>query len=230
MDRVTVYYRMCDIPSTNESPIYQEDKFKLNELCLKSFVVAFREVLPKVVFICDYCPQRYTELIERIVPFEKEIIYTTLGINGSCLKQYELAQVQSSDVILFQECDYLYRGSVGKDMIKAIKNFGLFSPYDHPDFYNRYDIHPKETEIKLFNNTHYRVSRRNTMTFGMTRKVFDESIDTLNKFGYLDNEVWFELAAHGNYLHTPIPAYATHMTKDFMSPAIPWQLLIEAYK
>jgi hypothetical protein len=221
---MTVFYRMCNIPSTNESPILQEDKFKLNELCLKSFVVAFRDVKPKMVFICDYCPETYREMIERVVPFEKEILFTNLGINETCLKQYELAE-KVNDVILFQECDYLYRPSVGQQMLDAINEFGLLSPYDHPDFYTRFDIHPTETEVKLFNNAHYRRSRRNTMTFGMTKEVFEDGKKTLNKWGYLDNDVWIELAARGHKLYTPIPGFATHMVKDYLSPAIPWEML-----
>lgn len=227
---MTVFYRLCAIPSTNPSPVYQENKGKLNELCLRSFVTAFREVKPKMVFICDYCPKEYRAMIEDIVPFEKEMLFFNFGINESCVTQYYLAEQTQDDIFLFQECDYLYRPSVGQNMKKAIKQFGLVSPYDHPDFYERFDIHPKETEVKLFNNEHFRISRRNTMTFGMTKKVFNKQKEILKKHGYLDNEVWLEMAENGNRLHTPIPAYATHMVKDFMSPAIPWQILINAFK
>lgn len=220
---------MCDIPSTNPSPIYQEDKFKLNEMCLKSVITAFKDIKPKMVFICDYCPEKYTEMIERVVPFDKEIHYTTLGINGSCLYQYDLAEQSDDDLFFFQECDYLWRGSVGANFVEAIKHFGLVSPYDHPDFYTRYDIHPKEVELTVFNNEHFRKSRRNTMTFAMTKEKFEDGKEILRKYGYLDNDVWIELSARGTKLFTPIPAYATHMVKDYMSPAIPWEVLFKLY-
>lgn len=227
---MTIFVRMCDIPSTNPSPVLQENKFELNRLCLKSAVVAFKDIMPKMVFICDYCPETYRKMIESIVPFQHEIHFTNLGINGTALKQYELAEREDDDVFLFLECDYVWRGSVGKHFYEAVKNFGLVSPYDHPDFYNRYDIHPMETEIRIFNNEHYRKSRRNTMTFGMTKEVFEDGKAILNKYGYLDNEVWLELAAKGHKLWTPIPAHATHMAKEYLAPAVPWELLWNVYK
>src|SRR6185437_11864781 len=140
--KMTVCYRMCGIPSTNPSPIYQEDKFKLNQLCLRSFVQAFREINPNMVFLNDFCDGRYNEMIDRIIPFDKEIYSSEIGINATALKQYELAEKVNDDVILFQECDYLYRPGVGRKLEAAIREFGLVSPYDHPDFYTRYDIHP----------------------------------------------------------------------------------------
>lgn len=224
-----VYYRLCGIPSTNPSPVFQEDKLRLNKLCLKSFVKAFEKVRPEIVFIADYCGQEYEEMVSLIVPKDWiwSYIPTNLGINDTCLLQYEMASKTDHDVILLQECDYLYRENTGESLMGAIKEFGLVSPYDHPDFYSRYDIHPKDVELKLFNNEHFRISRRNTMTFGMTKEVFERQKERLNKYGYLDNEVWIEMAAHGNYLHTPIPAYATHMTKDFMSPGVDWRSIWE---
>lgn len=222
---MTVFYRLCDIPSTNPSPILQENKFKLNELCLRSFVLAFRDVKPKVVFICDYCPETYRKLINDLVPFEKEIHFTSLGINGSCLMQYDLAEKEEDDVFLFQECDYLYRPSVGNQTYDAIKNFGLFSPYDHLNFYLDRNIHSPMVMLKLFNNQHYRTVERNTMTFGMTKKAFEDNKEILKKWGYLDNEVWSEMRDNGYELWVPVPSFATHMVKDFMAPCVPWQTI-----
>lgn len=225
-----VIYRLCGIPSTNPSPIYQEDKKKLNELCLKSFIFAFRNVKPKMHFLLDYCDESYIEMLKREVPFDYTYETTTLGINGTAIRAYEVAEETDEEIILFQECDYLFRGSVGKQTLDAINHFKLFSPYDHPDFYSRYDIHPIETELQIFNNEHFRKSRRNTMTFGMTKEAFEDCKEILKRYGYLDNEVWTEMATHGYKLWTPIPSYATHMARDYMSPAVPWDVLIGLYK
>lgn len=216
---------MCDIPSTNPSPIFQEDKFKLNVLALNSFILAYMTVQPKVIFICDYCPkEKYDPLLEK-VPFEHEILYTESGINGTALMQYDLAQDEKDEIILYQECDYLYLPQVGEKMVNAIKHFGLVSPYDHKNFYIDHSIHSKKTEIELFEDHHFRTVERNTMTFGMTRKAFDKNFDILKHWGYLDNEVWKEMRVNGNPLWTPVPSFATHLVKDFLSPAIDWQQL-----
>jgi len=222
-NKMIVTYRMCDIASTNPSPILQDNKFALNELCLKSFVLAFRDVKPKMIFICDFCPETYTEMIDRIVPFEHEIKYTTLGIDESARQAYREAEKTSDDIILFSECDYVYRPSVGGNMAKAIAHFGLFSPYDHPNFYTAREFHSAETTMELYNNEHFRTTERNTMTFGMTREVFEKQYEILMKWGYLDGDVWHEMRANGNPLWTPIPGYATHMVEGLLSPAIPWE-------
>src|SRR5574337_653787 len=97
-----VFYRLCDIksPMSAKPPILQDDQFKLNEMCLKSFVLAFGDIKPKVTFICDFCPQeKYQPLLDTI-PFEHDVIWTNIGINDTCLMQYELASSCDDDVIV----------------------------------------------------------------------------------------------------------------------------------
>ena len=180
-------------------------------------------------FIADHCGKEYEDLIKEEVPFKYEIEFTALGINGTALRQYDLAAQTVEDEILFQECDYLYRPSVGSQMVDAIKHFRLLSPYDHPNFYIDKSIHSSTCDVELYNNQHYRTTERNTMTFGMTRYAFLESYEILKKYGYLDNEVWKELKEIGYPLRVPIPSYATHMARDWMAPAIPWDLVQKIY-
>jgi hypothetical protein len=224
---MTVFYRLCDIksPLSVKPPILMDDQFKLNELCLKSFVLAFGDISPKVIFILDHCPkEKYQALIDS-VPFEHEEIWTNIGINDTCLLQYELASTKSDDVILFQECDYLYRPLSGKMFEKAILKYGLVSPYDHRNFYIDRTIHSKDCQIDLIDEQHFRTTERNTMTFGMTKEVFEKNFEILKRWGYLDNEVWKEMRANGNPLWVPIPAFATHMVEGFLSPGLDWAKL-----
>ena len=219
-----VIYRLCGIPSTNPSPILQEDKFKLNKLCLDSFVMAFTGCDIKVVFLCDFCDESLYRPLLDSVPFEKEIYFSNIGINNTMLLSYDIASEQDDD-ILFQECDYLYLPQSGQKMINAIKHFGLVSPYDHKNFYVDKSIHSGKTDIELFEDHHFRTTERNTMTFGMTKKVFERNYESLERWGYLDNEVWKEMRVNGDKLWIPIPSFATHMVKDFLAPGIDWQQL-----
>lgn len=224
-----IIYRLCDIksPLSAKPPVFADNYFKLNELCLKSFCLAFGDIKPKVIFICDNCPEEeYRELL-KIVPFEHEIMFTNLGINDSCLLQYELAKARDEDVILFQECDYLYRPLCGKLLEDAIKKYQLVSPYDHRNFYIDRSIHSQDCKIDLLDEQHFRTTERNTMTFGMTREAFEANFEILKKWGYLDNEVWHEMRANGYPLWVPVPSLATHMVKDFMSPGLDWNKLIQ---
>jgi hypothetical protein len=63
------------------------------------------------------------------------------------------------------------------------------------------------------------------MTWATSADVIRENYDTLVKYGYLDDEVWRELAYAGHTLWVPIPSFATHMVKDYLAPSINWEEL-----
>lgn len=219
-----VYYRLCSIPSTNPSPILQEDKFQLNKLCLDSFVRAFRKVNPEVVFLGDFCGAREEEMIQQSCPFKYTFIPTAIGINETCLMQYDMALKQEDDIILFLECDYYWnpQADVSK-LVDAIKTLGLVSPYDHPNFYRDKSMHSNFCQIELVSDYHFRSTERNTMTFGLRKPVLEQNIDLFREFGYLDNGQWLGLAGRGQKLFVPIPSMATHMVVDNLAPSVDWR-------
>jgi len=227
-----VIYRMCGIASTNPSPVLQNYKDLLNELCLRSFVIGCGDLLPSVHFLCDFCPDSYTKMIEGIVPMSwlqsMTIEYTRIGINETAMRAYEIAQ-DVSDVVLFQECDYLYRPGSVKKLLRATQDLGLVSPYDHLNFYIDHTIHSETVGLKLVEDHHFRTAERNTMTFATRPDVFASGRDIFNRYGYLDNDVWHELRALGHQLYTPIPSFATHMVSGFMAPSVDWKSLWQMY-
>lgn len=206
-----VYYRMCNIPSTNPSPVFQHDKFRLNKLCLRSFVKAYKEIKPKIVFICDYCPPQYVDMIEREVPFQKEIVMTEMGINETCLYQYELYDQATDECVLFQECDYFHIKPLTELQIKELQ---VVTPYDHPDKY------PDEvSHIQIIDSHHFKHTKSTTSTFACTREYFETNRETLDSYGYIDHERWVTLGG----LASPIPTFATHMVTNYLSPGIIWK-------
>lgn len=221
-----VIYRMCEIESTNPPPIFAGDKISLNRLCLKSFVDACGEVVPEIHFLCDFCSEVSRETILGIIPQswlpKMTIEYTRLGINGTALRAYQLAQgVQ--DIVLFQECDYVYRPNTIDKLIRATWDLGLVSPYDHLNFYIDHTIHSETVDIKLIEDVHFRSTERNTMTFATRPDVFLKGREVFDKYGYLDNDVWHEMRALGFSLYCPIPSIATHMVSGYMAPSVDWK-------
>lgn len=217
---------MCGIPSTNPSPIYQEDKYKLNELCLQSFVEAFKDVKPKMIFLNDFCDMRYGDMIRSIVPFEFQVEPSEIGINETMLRSYELAYAQDDD-ILFQECDYLYRPGTGKALIEGLNELTLVSPYDHLNFYVDKTLHSNQVILELVGDTHWRSTERNTMTFAIKNRVFKDNYKRFKHWGYLDGDIWYEMLGKGYPMFVPIPSFATHMITDFMAPSVDWKSLYE---
>lgn len=225
MSNIVVYYRITSIPSTNPSPVLQENKDALNELCLKSFISAFKQIEPYTVFICDHCSDDTMEMIERVYPFKKKILYTKLGQNGTSLKQYELAREQDAD-IYFAESDYIYREDSGIELLNGLQELNLVSPYDHPDHYHT-DYVPK---LRLINNHHWRSAENNTMTWAVTNKLFKDHYDIFYKYGYLDKEVWSDLQKEGHELFVPIPSIATHMVTSCLAPAVDFEQIWQRIK
>jgi len=171
-----------------------------------------------MVFICDHCSEDTLEMIYNVCPFEKEVIVTHLGQNGTSLKQYELAREQDLD-IYFAESDYVYQEGSGLKLLDGLKETGLVSPYDHLDHYKTSYV-PK---LKLINNYHWRSAENNTMTWAVSNKLFKDHYDIFYKYGYLDKEVWDDLRAKGHELFVPIPSLATHMVTNALAPQVQWE-------
>lgn len=221
-----VFYRLTEIPSTNPSSIFQEDKLRLNELCLKSFVQAYSDLQPHVTFICDYCTPQTKEMIERVCPFPKKIMMTSMGINETAMLQFSMAnELIGTEPILFQECDYIHKPNIGKLMDIAIQELELVSPYDHLNFYMDHDMHSETVLLKLVDDVHWRSTERNTLTFGIRGDIFRENVDIFKKYGYLDDGNWKELRERGHILFVPIPSFSTHMAKDWLAPSVQWEEL-----
>lgn len=219
-----VFYRLTEIASTNPSPIFQEDKLALNRLCLESFVRAYSDLQPHVTFICDYCTPQTKEMIEQVWPFHKKIMMTSMGINETAMLQFSIAnELEGDESVLFQECDYIYSGVIGKKMDQAIQELEMVSPYDHRNFYMDHSMHSEMVLLKLVDDVHWRSTERNTLTFGIKLSVFKENVDIFKKYGYLDDGNWKEMRERGHLLFVPIPSFATHCAKDWLAPSVEWE-------
>jgi hypothetical protein len=228
MEDITVLYRMCGISSTNPSPWSQENKFNLNTVCLKSFVMAFSDVKVKTHFILDFCGPEYDKMLQDVAKnytFE----HSEAGINATMLKSYELASKEKG-FVLFAECDYIWRPIVGRVFIDALKELDIVSPYDHRNFYIDRTIHSPTCDLQLIDDCHFRTTERNTMTWGTHSDTVRECREILDTFGYLDDKVWSMLLIMGKRLWVPVPSMATHCVKDYLAPGVSWESLWKAYQ
>lgn len=221
-----VIYRLTDISSTNESPIYWGDKVSLNAVCLKSFVMAFKDVKPYVYMICDRCPDWYEHFVRHHCPFDMEVEFTQSGIRENAVHQYDF--VKDDDIYLFQECDYLYVPGAGNKMLYAARRFDFVSPYDHPDKYKEGMI-PKEQDKEYVHGYLWRSTDSTTSTFMARGSKVQEQMDLFRSYGWDDHKRWLDLGIKGYKLWTPLPSLATHMVKDYMAPDVDWQKEWEKY-
>jgi hypothetical protein len=219
-----VYYRLCDRKLSASAPsAFSADPYEIARVCLKSFVKAFETAKPRMVFICDYCPIKYDQMIADIVPFEKEIHHTSIGINETCLMQYDMFEQEDEKDVLFQEYDYLWLPDTGEEIVKGLEHMSYVTPYDHPD---KYEL--KETSKTYpINGRYWKKTISTTATFATTKKIFTADKEILYKHGYIDHERWLEL---GDVLYSPIPSIATHLVADYLAPHVDWKGIWQSYQ
>lgn len=225
--KMKVIYRMTDITSSNCPPIYWDNKYKLNEICLRSFVDAFVDVWPDVIMICDRSPEFYETFVKSIVPFPMVIEFTNSGVKENAVHQYDF--VEDDDIYLFQECDYLYTPYAGAKMVEACKEFDFISPYDHPDKYKEGMI-PKNIEYMKVDGHMWRSTDSTTSTFMARGEMVKKEMDLFRSYGWDDHARWIDLGTKGYTLWTPLPSLATHMVEDYMAPEVDWKNIWSKYE
>lgn len=214
-----IYYRMSDRKSRNKPPKFAEDKFRVVKCCFKTFVKAFEDVKPKIHFLLDRCSGMYLDLIKETCPFEFTHEFTDYGHYNSQLKVYNLAQESDDETLMFVEDDYLWKEGTGKYFIEAIKELGIVSPYDNPDFYVTEPYRSRQEKIRLVNNWHWRTIMSTTMTFGITKVKFMYHRKIFDKWGPSDSPLWQET---NDTIWCPIPSFATHFVEGKLAPSIDW--------
>ena len=137
---LTIAYRVSPFLPPSLPKIFNE-KLELVTACLLSFKEAIEGLKAKVYVIMDRCPKIYEkvfkELFENveIKKLESNIIESSWDMNVQTFKlQLEyLNSQQYSEIVMFQEDDYLYLQSI-KPMLEFIsnENVDFISPYLHP--------------------------------------------------------------------------------------------------
>ena len=211
---------MSDNPSVNQPPgAYRRSKLKTVKTCFKTFVNAFKDVKPKIHFLLDRATGEYAELLKETCPFEHTYEFTDYGRFTAGLKIYNLAQEVDDEVLMFIEDDYLWKEGVGKYFVEAVKELGIVSPYDNPDFYVTEPYRSRQEKIKVLNNWHWRTVVSTTMTFGITKTKFMYHRQKFDLHGISDSPLWQDIA---DTIWVPIPSFATHFVEGKLAPSVDW--------
>jgi len=140
-------------PGVSKQPIiFSDNKLKLVEACLKSFIAATEGLSIRYFFILDGCPKEYIKLINGLFPGNSTSIFETSAIgNGATFrKQVEILMEQSdSDLVYFAEDDYLYLPGQFVNMINLLrtkKEVDFVSAYLHADTFT-HPIHSHRRNI-----------------------------------------------------------------------------------
>lgn len=199
---LTIAYRIY--PEISKNPIiFDNNKFKLSELCLSSFKDSLGDLRIKMFVLLDNCPPEYTDLFKKYFE-EKDLELINLkgvGNLGTFGMQVDLLLDQKySNVIYFAEDDYFYLPNQFEEMIKFLINnddVDFVSPFDHIDYY-KYNFHNYKSEIKFSDRKHWKNVATTCLTFLTTKKTLEQTQDIFKTYtkGNYDTSIWASLTKY----------------------------------
>lgn len=205
---LAVAYRIY--PKVSKTPpVFNDNKLKLSELCLKSFKNSLGSMKVKIWAILDNCPQEYEELFKKYFD-EKDLEIINLpgiGNRGTIKKQVQILTEQNvSKIVYFAEDDYFYLSNQFETIVNFIKNnknVDFLSPYDNPDYYNL-DLHKYTSQIKIFGNRHWRTVSCTTLSFLTTQENLKKIKNVIRTFskatiftkGNYDSSLWMSITKY----------------------------------
>jgi len=176
------------------------DKYRMSEICLKSFRESLGDLRAKIWVLLDDCPSEYAELFRANFPAEDLMLIPLPGVGNqqTFLKQIEiLLQQDDSELVYFAEDDYFYLPSQFRLMtqfMQAYPDVHFISPYDHLDCYTL-ALHHKPKWLRIFDGHHWRTAASTCLTFLTTRQTLRSTQDVFRSYTRrnFDTSVWLSL-------------------------------------
>lgn len=196
--KLAICYRIY--PGVSKVPaIHSDNKLKMSELCLRSFVRALDGIEPKIWVLLDNCNDDYNDMFKKYLqPYEFELINLNKAGNAATfgMQMDILSNQDFSEYIYFAEDDYFYLENAFYESLEVLKqNKAEFStPYNHPD-YDTLSIHDYISDTSLINERKWRNVASTTMSFMTTKQnltKYEKIFRTYTKLNY-DASMWFAI-------------------------------------
>ncbi|MFA6570459.1 MAG: glycosyltransferase [Bacteroidota bacterium] len=193
-----IYPKVSKVP-----PIFSDDKFKLSELCLKSFRQSLGDLKIKLWVLLDNCPEEYTTLFKKYFAEDEIELIILPGIgNGATFgKQMDILLAQcDSDYVYFAEDDYFYLEGTFSEMLEFIKensDVHFVTPFDHLDYYKSY-LHKYPVRTKETLNRKWKTAGSTCMTFLTRKEILEKTKSVFYTYtkNNWDASLWFSLTNH----------------------------------
>jgi hypothetical protein len=206
-----IYPRVSRVP-----PLFPNDKYKLSELCLKSFKDSLGSLKVKMFVLLDNCPPSYEDLFKRYFDeHDLELIRLNgVGNRATFDMQIDILLDQNfSEIVYFAEDDYLYLPNQFESMVKFLRDeeeVDFVSPYDHLDYYIL-DLHKQKNVIKFYNDRHWRTAASTCLTFLTMKRKLAQTQNVFRSYTKRNDDVtlWISLTKHRLFNPLTILKYYT---------------------
>jgi hypothetical protein len=177
---LAVAYRIYPKTSASRPPVFAEDKFKLAELCLKSFKDSLGNLRIKIWVLLNDCPPAYEKMFTELWPSEDLVLLRYPGVApGTTLhEQFRILTEQTdAEIVYFSEDDYFYlpgQFQLAVNFLKQNPVADFATPYDHPDLHTT-DLHNYPHQTREFKGRKWSPCMSTTHTFLAKRSVLIET-------------------------------------------------------
>jgi hypothetical protein len=221
--KLIVIYRISPYPN-GKSPIFSKNKYALVKFCLDSFIKAFSQIKPYVIFVLDSCPLEYQTLINSYSGIKSEIIeLDKAGNKGTWYAQIDIAKLLNSEsYVYFAEDDYYYLPNAGKRLMKALEKYDFVTLCDHANYYEKPMVNKRKI-IELIDDYHWKSCESSCLTFGTKVNLVKKYENLFKKYGTFDHPLWMEIGEKRHLIFGPLPSLCTHLVKGQLAPGIDWK-------
>jgi hypothetical protein len=208
---------------------FSDDKFRLAEVCLRSFRASLGALHVKLWAILDGCPPEYVELFRSyFADGDLEIVIGNAeGNQKTFARQIDILLAQEdAALVYFAEDDYFYLPGTFSSMVDFMKSnpdVDFISPFDHLDCYTT-DLHHLPKWIRLHGDRHWRTAASTCLTF-LTRKDVLAGCEPIFRSyarGNTDCGLWLSLTKHR--ILNPIALARYLFRGEFY-----WKVLVKAW-
>jgi len=176
---LAVAYRVYPKVSANPPPVFADNKFKLVELCLKSFKASLGNMRVKVWALLNNCPPEYEALFTQLWPAEDLVIVRYAGISGGETlheQQRILSEQTDAEIVYLAEDDYYYlpnQFALAVNFLRQNPDADFVTAYDSPDVHFT-DLHQCIDETRSVDGKTWRSSVSTTHCFIAKRTAMIE--------------------------------------------------------
>jgi len=176
---LAVAYRIYPKNSSHRPPIFSSDKFKLSELCVKSFKRSLTGLKVKIWALLDGCPPAYEKLFTDLWDSSDLVLVRFPAVGDAATFQAQvrtLMEQTDADIVYLAEDDYFYQPDqfqLAVQFLRENPEAQFASPYDHPDIHNT-ELHRLPSLSKSFGGLTWNSCCSTTHTFLTTRATLTE--------------------------------------------------------
>jgi hypothetical protein len=196
---LAVAYRIY--PGVSKTPAcFADDKYRLSELCLRSFKRALGGLRVKIWAILDGCPPEYEALFRDTFDGDDlEIVSRSkIGNSGTFSLQMDLLTEQDcASLVYLAEDDYFYLPNALEKMVAFMRDnpgVDFVTPYDHPDGYNTASRVERHI-VRPSGDRYWRTASSTCLTFLTSREnlIRTQSLFRSYSSGNMDCPIWLAL-------------------------------------